>query len=226
MSDNDKNLQVVTILSGGLDSTVLAYSMNQPIITQHLITFDYGQRHKKEIEFARQTASKIGARHDVIDLSGIGSLLTGNALTDVSVSVPDGTYDENNMGKTVVQNRNAIMLSIAYAIAASDKADFVAIGVHSGDHFIYMDCRPEFLQAFEAMEVLSLGSAKPKIFAPFRTLTKTAIVRMGAVHEVPFEDTWSCYQGGLFHCGVCGTCLERKQAFENSGIPDPTIYER
>ena len=131
------------------------------------------------------------------------------------------------MAITVVPNRNAIMLSIAYGIAAAEEAEVVAIGVHSGDHFIYPDCRPEFINAFEHMQKFALegmGHPRLQLQAPFLALGKHQIVHMGHALGVPFMDTWSCYKGGEKHCGTCGTCVERKEAFELAGVPDPTDY--
>jgi 7-cyano-7-deazaguanine synthase len=135
----------VAIVSGGLDSTTLVYHMVDMGLNPHLLSFDYGQRHVKELEYARRTAEKLGLDHNAVDLSGINDLVTNSVLTDKAREVPDGHYAEENMKQTVVPNRNMIMLSVAIGKAVSESWRTVGFGVHSGDHFIYPDCRPEFI---------------------------------------------------------------------------------
>ncbi len=132
------------------------------------------------------------------------------------------------MAITVVPNRNALMLSVAYAVAVAEKAQVVAIGVHAGDHFIYPDCRPEFITSYDTMQRIAtegFGDPHLRLEAPFLHLGKHQIVQLGTTLQVPYADTWSCYKGEERHCGTCGTCFERKEAFEFAGIPDPTEYE-
>jgi 7-cyano-7-deazaguanine synthase len=163
--------------------------------------------------------------HDVVDISAVGQLLTGSALTS-GEAVPEGHYAEDTMRITVVPNRNAIMLAITFGVAAAEQAEAVAAAVHGGDHFIYPDCRPDFIEAFETMQRHALeGLASITLYTPFVRLSKTDIVREGAQLAVPFAETWSCYQGGERHCGRCGTCVERREAFHLAGIEDPTLYE-
>ncbi len=218
-------MKTYVICSGGMDSVTLAYK----IATEHelagLISFDYGQRHNKELDYAKQCADDLGVKHHVIDISAIGKHLSGSALTD-DIDVPDGHYAEDNMKVTVVPNRNAIMLSIAYGIASANSAHAVAAAFHGGDHFIYPDCRPAFTHSFEAMQKHALeGLGEIKLFTPFITQTKGAIAAEGAKLSVPFEKTWSCYKGGAVHCGRCGTCVERREAFDEASVTDPTQYE-
>lgn len=218
-------MKVLVICSGGLDSVTLAYKVAREDELVGLVSFDYGQRHKKELDYAALAAKKLGVPHHILDMSQIGSHLSGSALTD-DVDVPDGHYAEENMKITIVPNRNAIMLSIGFGIAASIKADAVAAAVHGGDHFIYPDCRPEFIQSFEDMQRLALdGYADVCLYTPFVEISKGAIVAEGAKHSVPFADTWSCYKGHEKHCGKCGTCVERREAFALAGVEDPTDYE-
>lgn len=220
-------MRAIAIVSGGMDSVTLAHVLKVEGYALHLLSFDYGQRHSKELEYAKRCAVDLGAWHTVVDLCSILPLLAGSALTD-DLPVPDGHYAAENMRVTVVPNRNAVMLAIAYAAAVSEQADIVATGVHSGDHFIYPDCRPEFVQAFDAMERLATrGYAAPglRLYAPFVAMTKADIVRRGAVLGVDYSATWSCYKGGAVHCGTCGTCVERKEAFALAGVSDPTIYQ-
>ncbi|WP_108817387.1 7-cyano-7-deazaguanine synthase QueC [Pseudovibrio sp. Alg231-02] len=217
-------MKTIVICSGGLDSVTLAYKVARENELLGLVSFDYGQRHKKELDYAAHAAKQLGVPHHILDMSQIGAHLSGSALTD-DVDVPDGHYAEENMKVTVVPNRNAIMLSIGFGIAAAQQADAVAAAVHGGDHFIYPDCRPGFIKSFEAMQKLALdGYANVSLYTPFVEISKGAIVEEGARINVPFEDTWSCYKGGEKHCGRCGTCVERREAFDLAGVEDPTEY--
>jgi 7-cyano-7-deazaguanine synthase len=217
-------MKTIVICSGGLDSVSLAYKVAAEHELVGLVSFDYGQRHKKEVDYAARAAVRLGVPHDLIDMSHIGAFLSGSALTD-DVDVPDGHYAEETMRVTVVPNRNAIMLAIVFGVAAAKGADAVAAAVHGGDHFIYPECRPEFIDAFQAMQDKALdGYAKVKLYTPFVHEPKSAIVTEGAKHGTPFGDTWSCYKGGEEHCGRCGTCVERREAFDLAGVDDPTVY--
>lgn len=219
-------MKTVVVCSGGLDSVTLAYLVADTRDLTRLVSFDYGQRHAKELAFAARAATRLGVPHDVIDMRGIGAVLTGSALTQDDVDVPDGHYAEETMRITVVPNRNAIMLTVAYGIAAARGDNAVATAVHGGDHFIYPDCRPAFTRAFEVMQNHALdGYADVSLFTPFVDIPKSDIVTIGARHNVPFADTWSCYKGGAHHCGRCGTCVERREAFAIAGIDDPTLYD-
>ena len=162
--------------------------------------------------------------HKLIDIREIGKHLGGSALTD-NVDVPDGHYAEETMRITVVPNRNAIMLAIAFGVASGAKLDAVATAVHGGDHFIYPDCRPGFINAFQQMQNHALdGYANVELYAPYVNVPKSAIVSDGARYGTPFAETWSCYKGGDIHCGTCGTCVERREAFHLAGVEDPTTY--
>lgn len=222
-------MKTAVICSGGLDSVTLAYKLaakeNKERTLTRLISFDYGQRHKKELDCAAFHAKALGVPHHIIDISAAGKALSGSALTD-DVDVPDGHYAEETMKITIVPNRNAIMLAIAYGIAASNKDKAVAAAVHGGDHFIYPDCRPGFIEKFAAMQDEALaGVAQIELYTPFLNKTKADITAAGARLGVSFEHTWSCYKGGEIHCGRCGTCVERREAFELAGLADPTLYE-
>lgn len=218
-------MKTIVICSGGLDSVTLAYKAAREQQLTGLVSFYYGQRHKKELEFGAICAKNLNVPHSIIDISSVGASLSGSALTD-NVDVPDGHYAEESMKVTVVPNRNAIMLSIAYGIASAQKSDAVAAAFHGGDHFIYPDCRPGFVKAFEAMQHHALeGLSDIKLSTPFIAMTKADIVSEGARLGVPFEQTWSCYKGGKQHCGRCGTCVERREAFHIAKITDLTIYE-
>lgn len=208
----------LAVLSGGMDSAVLLYLMKSQCDILAAITFDYGQRHVKEIEYARRLADKVGViQHKVVDLRVLRPLLAGSALTSTSVDVPDGHYTDESMKATVVPNRNAIMLAIATGYAVSQSIDIVGIAIHAGDHAIYPDCRPEFLTMLDS--AFHLGNYNPsRLYAPFLNKTKTDIVRIGVQLGVDFNDTWSCYRGGETHCGTCGTCVERLEALREGGV--------
>ncbi|WP_112945243.1 MULTISPECIES: 7-cyano-7-deazaguanine synthase QueC [unclassified Rhizobium] len=218
-------MKTIVICSGGLDSVSLAHRIAAEQTLIGLLSFDYGQRHRKELDYAAACAKRLGVPHQIIDIRPIGSHLTGSALTD-NIDVPDGHYAEETMKATVVPNRNAIMLAIAFGLAAAQKADAVAVAVHGGDHFIYPDCRPGFIDAFQVMQDAALdGYASVKLQAPYVNATKADIVTDGEKHGTPFAETWSCYKGGGRHCGRCGTCVERREAFHLAGVADPTEYE-
>ena len=209
-----------------MDSVTLAYLLDSRGYDLHLLSVDYGQRHAKEIEYARLCAERLVAGFEVADISSVGRLLSGSALTD-DVEVPHGHYAEETMAVTVVPNRNAIILSIAYGIAVARDAVLVGCAVHAGDHYVYPDCRPAFIDAFDAMQrraVEGFGDPDLHLYAPFLDKTKSEIVEVGTALGVPYVDTWSCYEGGEVHCGLCGTCTERKEAFDLACVPDPTEY--
>ncbi|WP_331376915.1 7-cyano-7-deazaguanine synthase QueC [Sinorhizobium chiapasense] len=218
-------MKTIVICSGGLDSVSLAHKVAAEHELVGLLSFDYGQRHRKELDFAAACAERLGVSHEIIDIREIGRHLSGSALTD-DVDVPDGHYAEESMKVTVVPNRNAIMLAIAFGVAAARKADAVATAVHGGDHFIYPDCRPGFIDTFQTMQSHALeGYADVTLYAPYVNVSKAEIVADGARNRTPFAETWSCYKGGARHCGRCGTCVERREAFHLAGVEDPTEYD-
>jgi 7-cyano-7-deazaguanine synthase len=217
----------IAIVSGGLDSVVLAHLLQSEGHDLHLISFDYGQRHARELEYSRLCATRLNAPHEVIDIRAVGRVLGGSALTDESIPVPHGHYAAPSMAITIVPNRNAIFLTIAYGVAVARNAQLVATAVHSGDHFIYPDCRGAFVKSFDAMQRLAVegcGDAGLHLHTPFVDKSKAQIVTVGAALNVPFNETWSCYEGNEIHCGECGTCVERKEAFALAGVADPTEY--
>lgn len=215
-------MRVVSLLSGGMDSATLAYMLADQGEELRLLSFDYGQRHIRELESAAKIAGHLGAPHEVVTL---GLNLPGSALTDPTIDVPEGHYEAESMKATVVPNRNAVMLSVAFALAVAHGADAVAFGAHAGDHAVYPDCRPAFVEAFQAMQdIATEGFGAPRLLAPFVHRTKADIARLGADLGVPWANTWSCYQGGAVHCGRCGTCSERIEAFALAGADDPTEY--
>ena len=220
--------KAVVIVSGGMDSVTLAHFYRGQGFDLSILSFDYGQRHAKELGFAKACADKLGAQHTVVDLSSLRALRPGSSLTDDSVEVPEGHYAADSMKATVVPNRNAIMLAIAYGHAVAIGAQVVAFGAHGGDHFIYPDCRPAFYDSLNlALEIGNegFGAEGLHLEAPFIQIEKSDIAKIGLLDGVDFSQTWSCYKGGDLHCGKCGTCVERKEAFQVAGIEDPTIYE-
>tara|TARA_R100001086_G_scaffold249624_1_gene190005 strand:- start:71 stop:805 length:735 start_codon:yes stop_codon:yes gene_type:complete len=224
--EDEPNMEAVVIVSGGMDSVTLAYDLKKEGYDLTMLSFDYGQRHKVELECAKWHADKLDAEHVIIDISGIRPLLKGSALTD-DVEVPHGHYAEESMRATVVPNRNAIMLSIAWGLACSKGVHVLGCGVHAGDHYIYPDCRPAFVDELnKALRVGTEGhrSRGLRLYTPYIDKTKTDIAAIGGELGVPYEKTWTCYEGKDVHCGQCGSCTERKEAFRDSGVPDPTVY--
>lgn len=215
--------KTVIIHSGGMDSTVLLYQLLNAGDDVLALSIDYGQRHKKELECARSLCKDLGVEHRIADLTSLTPLLAGSSLTSPEIEVPEGHYAEDNMKATVVPNRNMILLSVATGWAISAGAESVSYAAHSGDHAIYPDCREEFAEGMN--HVMGLADwQKVALDRPFVSLTKADIVKLGAELGVPFERTWSCYKGGELHCGRCGTCVERREAFYLAGVDDPTIY--
>ncbi|MDT0307642.1 7-cyano-7-deazaguanine synthase QueC [Streptomyces sp. DSM 44917] len=218
---------VVVVFSGGLDSTTAAYQAAASGARPTLLSVDYGQRHRTELDHAVRLAGELSAPHHVVDLRALGGLLNGSSLTDTSVDVPEGHYTDTSMRATVVPHRNALLLDLAVAAAIGRGAGAVIFGAHAGDHPIYPDCRPAFLTAYRRMVRVANEGFLPagfKVRAPFLNMTKADIVRLGTGLGVPYELTWSCYEGGRAHCGVCGTCTERREAFRLAEVPDPTRY--
>jgi len=211
------------ILSGGLDSTTLVYDLVHDGYDVQALSFNYGQKHVKEVDYALTTAVRLGLQHFTLNVSGISQLIR-SALTTVSMDVPNGHYTDASMRRTIVPNRNAIMLSIAYGHAVSIGADIVATAVHAGDHAIYPDCRLNFIHALTAA-FMTGNQSSITIYTPYIGMTKSDIVKRGEQLEVPWDDTWSCYNGRELHCGTCGTCVERREAFELANVQDTTGYE-
>jgi 7-cyano-7-deazaguanine synthase len=216
-------MNVVVLCSGGMDSVAALYWAHRDHHVAAAISFDYGAKHNhREIPFAREHAIRLGLRHEVVALDFVNRLFASDLLKSGS-AVPDGHYEADNMRQTVVPFRNAIMLSIACGIAESANAVGVVIAAHGGDHAIYPDCRETFMEAMGS--AMRLGTyAGVELLRPFIAINKGQIAAMGAKLGVDFARTWSCYKGGDIHCGTCGTCVERREAFIQAGMADPTIY--
>ncbi|MBL4632734.1 MAG: 7-cyano-7-deazaguanine synthase QueC [Kofleriaceae bacterium] len=217
-------MKTVVIFSGGLDSTTMLYALRDQGHELRCIGFDYGQRHRIELQAAESIAKTAGVPYQGIDLSALGPVIAGqSSQVNPDVEVPDGHYNEESMKATVVPNRNMIMLSVAVAHAISVDFDAVAYGAHAGDHTIYPDCREVFVDAMRS--VIGLCDWKQvELLTPYLHKNKSEIVLEGAKLEVPFGETWSCYKGGDIQCGTCGTCVERKEAFTLAKVSDPTQY--
>lgn len=216
-------MKVCVLLSGGMDSVAALYE----VLAQHevaaCLSFDYGAKHNaQEIPFAKLHAERNGIHHEMIALDFMNRLFKSDLLKSGG-AIPDGHYAEQTMKQTVVPFRNGIMLAIAAGYAESIGAEGLVIAAHSGDHAIYPDCREPFMQAMGA--AMQAGTyAKIQLLRPFIDSDKAGIATRGAALGVDFSETWSCYKGGPVHCGVCGTCVERREAFVVAGLPDPTHY--
>lgn len=211
----------VIIVSGGMDSITMLHEYRERISLA--ISYDYGSNHnKKEIPFAEEHCKELGIEHITIDLAFIHQYFKSSLLEGAD-AIPDGDCDDENMKSTLVPFRNGIMLSIAIGIAESRQLDNVMIANHHGDHAIYPDCRPEFIDAI--VKVAKYGTySGVNILAPYTNITKADIARHGKKLCIDYTHTWSCYKGGENHCGKCGTCVERKEALKDAGIDDKTIY--
>lgn len=215
--------KVVVIYSGGMDSFTVLHKALQAGKEVYALSFNYGQRHVKELEFARSVCQELGINHKAVDISAINQLLTGSSLTD-DIAIPEGHYTADNMKSTLVPNRNMILLSLAVGYAVAIGADEIYYGAHSGDHFIYPDCRPEFVQKMH--EVCQIANYEPiSIVSPYLTQTKIDILADGLKMQLDYSKTWTCYNGREKACGKCASCQERLEAFRLNNVMDPIAYE-
>lgn len=212
----------VIIVSGGMDSITLLYDQKDKIALG--ISFNYGSNHNaKEIPYAKMHCERLGIKHITIDLDFIHQYFK-SSLLEGAKAIPEGHYAAENMKSTVVPFRNGIMLSIAIGIAESHKLKNVLIANHAGDHTIYPDCRPEFINAIDKAAYAGTY-VEARVVAPYTNITKGEIAKIGKRLGIDYAETWSCYKGGEKHCGKCGTCVERKEALAEAGITDTTEYE-
>ena len=219
-------MKVIPIVSGGLDSAVLvAFLKDQGHEIPMCLGFDYNQKHVKELSAATDLMlDYFKLKFEVVIIEGLSDLMPGSSQTDPNTPVPEGHYTSESMKTTIVSNRNMIMLSIATGVAIAQGADAIAYAAHAGDHAIYPDCREEFVIALQ--EAIKVGTGRElRVLAPFLEWEKKHIVLRGDDLGVPLHLTWSCYKGGVNHCGKCGTCVERKEAFELAHVEDRTGYE-
>ena len=212
----------VIIVSGGMDSITLLYDHKDEIALG--ISFDYGSNHNaREIPYAKMHCERLGIRHITINLDFMHQYFKSSLLEGAD-AIPEGHYADDNMKSTVVPFRNGIMLSIAIGIAESNNLDQVFIANHGGDHTIYPDCRPEFINAIDGAATAGTFN-NVRVVAPYTDITKGEIASIGKRLGIDYTETWSCYKGGEKHCGKCGTCVERKEALAAAGIDDHTVYE-
>ena len=211
----------ILILSGGMDSVTLLYDYQERIALA--ISFDYGSNHNaREIPFARMHCERLGIPHHVIPLDFMSTYFRSSLLSGAD-DIPEGHYADENMKSTVVPFRNGIMLAIATGMAETNDLSYVMMANHGGDHTIYPDCRPEFVEAFDAAAQAGTYNGV-HLLSPYCHMTKSQIAARGHELGINYAETWSCYKGGDKHCGRCGTCIERKEALAEAGIPDPTDY--
>ena len=216
-------MKVVVLCSGGMDSIVALHWAAREHSVVLVTSFDYGAKHNhRELPFAAEHAAKFNVRHEVVKLDFINRLFSSDLLKS-GAAIPEGHYEATNMKQTVVPFRNGIMLSIAGGLAESFRAEGLVIAAHGGDHAIYPDSREEFMRAMG--DALALGTyAGVQLLRPFIAMSKADIATAGAGLGVDFARTWSCYKGEDLHCGKCGTCVERREAFVLAGLVDPTVY--
>ncbi|MCL4410776.1 MAG: 7-cyano-7-deazaguanine synthase QueC [Gammaproteobacteria bacterium] len=215
--------KAVVIYSGGMDSFTVLHRALADGFEVFPLSFHYGQRHSKELDCAAAVCTALGLEHKLVDIRSINTLLAGSALTD-DIDVPTADYAEGNMKATVVPNRNMILLSLAIGYAVSIDADEVYYGAHSGDHDIYPDCRPEFVEAMNQVSQLANYKAIP-VRSPYLYNSKADILADGLRMGLDYGQTWTCYNGRDLACGQCSACRERLGAFAAHQLTDPLQYE-
>ncbi|MCL7938916.1 7-cyano-7-deazaguanine synthase QueC [Halomonas sp. ATCH28] len=218
------NPGAVVIYSGGMDSYTLLHRALREGNEVHALSFDYGQRHARELEVATRVCRTLGVPHQVVDIRAIRGLIDNSALTDASREMPEGDYAEDNLTATVVPNRNMILLALSIAKAVNIGAGRVDYGAHGGDHVLYPDCRPEFVEAMNAVSGIANFQAV-EIHAPYLRASKARILAEGLAMGLDYADTWTCYRGEELACGGCGSCRERLAAFAANGAVDPLAYD-
>ncbi|MFQ3789654.1 7-cyano-7-deazaguanine synthase QueC [Halomonas sp. A29] len=220
---NASSNATVVIYSGGMDSFTVLHRALREGREVHTLSFDYGQRHVRELEVATRVCRTLGVPHQVVDIRTIHGLIDNSALTDASRDMPEGNYGEENLTATVVPNRNMVLLSLAIAKAVNIGAARVDYGAHGGDHVLYPDCRPEFVEAMNG--VAGIANFEPvEIHAPYLRSSKAEILADGLAMGLDYADTWTCYRGEALACGRCGSCRERLAAFAANGVVDPLGY--
>ncbi|WP_280548269.1 7-cyano-7-deazaguanine synthase QueC [Halomonas sp. 11-S5] len=213
----------VVIYSGGMDSYTVLHRALREGREVHALSFDYGQRHRRELEVAGRVCRELGVPHQVVDIRAIHGLIDNSALTDARRDMPEGDYAADNLAATVVPNRNMILLSLAIAKAVNIGAGRVDYGAHGGDHLLYPDCRPAFVEAMNAVAGIANFEAV-EIHTPYLRASKAEILAEGLAMGLDYADTWTCYQGGELACGRCGSCCERLTAFAANDARDPVGY--
>jgi len=215
--------KIVVIYSGGMDSFTV---LNKAVTDNHnvyALSFDYGQKHNKELIYATQACQDLNIAHKILEIQSIASLFTSSSLTSHKINLPDGHYDSSNMVSTVVPNRNMILISLAIAYAVNIGAEGVWYGAHAGDHLIYPDCRPAFVDIMD--KASKIANFEPVyVHAPYLKTDKIGILKAGLAMQLDYSKTWTCYKGLEKACGTCGSCLERLEAFNKNNLVDPMQY--
>ena len=215
--------RAVVIYSGGMDSFTVLHKAIAEGFEVHALSFNYGQRHSRELDAARTVCDRLGVSHKVVDIRAFHGLIDNSSLTNSDQDLPTGDYDEDNMTSTVVPNRNMILLSLAIGYAVNIDAEHCFYGAHGGDHAIYPDCRPEFVEKMQS--VARIANYTPvEVHAPYLMASKADILADGIAMGLDYADTWTCYLGEEKACGKCGSCLERLAAFAAHGLTDPVPY--
>ena len=215
--------KAVVVYSGGMDSFTVLNTAIQNGLDVYALSFNYGQKHSKELDVAARVCRELGISHKVVDITAINSLMSNSSLTS-DAEIPEGHYQDDNMKSTVVPNRNMVLLSMAIAYAVSLEAGKVYYGAHSGDHHIYPDCRPEFVEAMNAVSKIA-NYQSVEIVTPFLHSSKGEILKAGLAMNLNYANTWTCYNGREKSCGKCGACYERLEAFAEQDKTDPLDYE-
>ncbi|OUR79154.1 7-cyano-7-deazaguanine synthase QueC [Marinomonas sp. 42_23_T18] len=217
--------KAVVVYSGGMDSYTVLHNAIASGADVYALSFNYGQKHDKELVVAAQVCLELKIPHKIVDITSINSLMAGSSLTnDSDDAIPEGDYENANMKSTVVPNRNMVLISMAIAYAVSLEADKVYYGAHAGDHDIYPDCRPEFVEAMNAVSLIANYQAV-EIVAPYLKNSKGDILAAGLKMDLDYSKTWTCYNGREQACGKCGSCIERLESFAKHGLTDPISYE-
>lgn len=226
LTRKNDTIKCVVIVSGGMDSVTLLHNITKSKEQRyevHALSFNYGQRHSKELLYAFRNCEELGVPHTILNLQVLNNVAP-SVLTRCDRQMPEGHYTADNMKDTVVPNRNMVMISIAVAYCIGIEGEVVFYGAHAGDHAIYPDCRPAFVEAMEkAIKLCDWHDVH--LEAPYLHLDKTAILKIGQEYGVDYKQTWTCYAGKDKACGKCGSCAERLEAFRNLGLVDPIRYE-
>lgn len=213
----------VVIYSGGMDSYTVLHRAIREGLDVHALSFDYGQRHARELDVAARVCKQLNIPHQIVDIRAIHSLIDNSALTNPDQAMPAGDYADDNLRATVVPNRNMILLSLAIAKAVNIGAGRVDYGAHGGDHVLYPDCRPEFVDAMNHVAGIA-NFESVSLHAPYLRTSKTDILREGLAMGLDYQHTWTCYAGRELACGECGSCRERLDAFAANNAVDPLPY--
>ena len=222
MNASQPKTKATLIYSGGSDSYTLLHYLLAGELEVDCLSFDYDQRHRKELAYATAECKRLGLRHHVLPIPFLRFLSTTSALTS-KTPVPEGFYAADNMKQTVVPNRNMILLAIGASYAINNGCDVLAYGAHAGDHDIYPDCRADFIVAM-AQALAICDWKRLQLYAPFTAQDKRGIYAWGLQHGLDYSRAWTCYKGGDLACGKCGSCVERLHAFHDIGNDDPLQY--